>query len=115
MLRASFPGRSAAPSARLRASSTRYGSCEAVRCRAGAVPNTAFRTVPVQRSSAEEALHRARETEAALSRLSFTFAPTARPRRPGAGLAVGLGEPGFAQPLARAGGFAVASEPAGSG
>ena len=29
-------GLSAAPKARLRASSTRYGSCEAVRCRAGA-------------------------------------------------------------------------------
>ena len=33
-----------------------------VRCRAGAVPNTALGTVPVLRSSAEEALHRARDT-----------------------------------------------------
>jgi hypothetical protein len=33
-----------------------------VRCRAGAVTNTALGTVPVLRSSAEEALHRARDT-----------------------------------------------------
>jgi hypothetical protein len=43
---------------RLRASSTRYGTWEAVRCRAGAVTSAAFGTVPALRSGMKNAAAR---------------------------------------------------------
>src|ERR1700709_927187 len=79
-----------------------------------------FGTVPVLRCTAEEALHRARDTKAALSHLTFASFRSWRPRPPhrppprrrpfarrtGAGLAVGFGKPRLADALPCAGAFA---------